>query len=682
MSVNNSPAVICSLLRTDIFFRAVERGDTVLLDKLARFGGSTGYVLQDSCDGTTLLHLAAGLDPCPTEYIRSLLDYGADPNAATTEGITALHIAAVWGNETSLLMLLEAGGDPRLHDDNGNDVFDLLLDSGHLECLLKVRPFFGLPVSPPDSDADVSAKGVKRGSDSLQPPSPTSAPVSPPISDAELSAKGGKRGSNSLEPSSATNGPDSDVWDAGDGATDVSQDSDHLDASPADTLSPGCSDVSTDTESLLNTAYVFPHPYMSPVYVGAHRRRRRQRLQMADDEGGGSSMDSSTSSPGGGYGSMTSTASSNVPPELLRLSNSELRDKLLAYKEDVGPVTDFNRSLNLHKLAHIEMGHKTRIRLCEPELVQRDSSFTSDANSDFCEVIHKDPDNGLVLKETHHPSSDVEVLSGRSSPDELVVPVDMQRLANNEVFEKLRQLGEDPGPITDTTRQLYLRRLARITSERSLKASRDVLPPDIHFLVANVAKVLDTYGELELEMVLDFEAPRPDGHWREGTSRTSFNYLLLDSRVTRNLPVRARGLCLADQISDFVKSIFYVGKGKRARPFSHLNDALVVWNGTAKSWQTTSDKTRRILQVWEAGCGVVSLHVFQNVLPVEAYTREACMIEALTKRRLTNVKKGDCYGVVGSWSEKARKKLGAYLIFKAFNIFLSEGERRLGPLDL
>ncbi|KAM7295888.1 ankyrin repeat and LEM domain-containing protein 1-like [Ixodes scapularis] len=670
MSASNSAAVMCSLLRTDIFFRAVERGDSVLLDKLTRLGGATGYVLQDSSDGTTLLHLAAGLDPSPTDYIRGLLDHGADPNAATADGVTALHIAAACGNQASLLTLLEAGGDPRLHDGNGNDVFDLLLDSGHLECLLRVRPFFGLPVSPPDSDAEESAKGH-----SLRSSSAASTPALSPASDAAPTSKGVKRRSDSLEPSPATNCSDSDVSDA----AEVDHDGGHLEDTPTVLLSPDCSDVSSDTESLLNTAYVFPHPYMSPAYTEAPRRRRRHHVRATDDEA--DSMDSS--SAGGGYDSATSSASSNVPPELLRLSNSELRERLVSYREDGGPVTDFNRSLNLHKLAHLEMGREARIRLCEPLFVQPDSTFASDANSDFCEVVHEDPDNGLALKETHHPSSDAEVLtSGRSSPDAPVVPVDMQKLTNDQVFERLKQLGDDPGPVTDATRQVYLRRLARATSERSLKTSRDVLPPDVHFLVANVAKALDAYEALEREMVLDFETPRPEGHWREGNSKTSFNYLLLDSRVTRNLPVRARGLPLAEQVSDFVRGVFYVGKGKRSRPFSHLHDALVVWNGTAKAWQTAGDKTRKVLQIWEAGCGVVSLHVFQNVLPAEAYTREACIIEALTKRRLTNAKKGDCYGVVGSWSEKARKKLGAFLVFKAFQIFLSEGERRLGPLDL
>ena len=41
------------------------------------------------------------------------------------------------------------------------------------------------------------------------------------------------------------------------------------------------------------------------------------------------------------------------------------------------------------------------------------------------------------------------------------------------------------------------------------------------------------------------------------------------------------------------------------------------------------DKVLRILEIWESGLGVVSIHVFQSVIPVEAYTREACMISAL-----------------------------------------------------
>ena len=40
-------------------------------------------------------------------------------------------------------------------------------------------------------------------------------------------------------------------------------------------------------------------------------------------------------------------------------------------------------------------------------------------------------------------------------------------------------------------------------------------------------------------------------------------------------------------------------------------------------------KVQQIIDIWNSGLGVVSLHVFQNVIPVEAFVREACMIEAL-----------------------------------------------------
>lgn len=46
-------------------------------------------------------------------------------------------------------------------------------------------------------------------------------------------------------------------------------------------------------------------------------------------------------------------------------------------------------------------------------------------------------------------------------------------------------------------------------------------------------------------------------------------------------------------------------------------------------FQKLSLKVQHILQIWAAGQGVVSLHCFQNVIPVEAYTREACMVEAI-----------------------------------------------------
>ena len=42
-----------------------------------------------------------------------------------------------------------------------------------------------------------------------------------------------------------------------------------------------------------------------------------------------------------------------------------------------------------------------------------------------------------------------------------------------------------------------------------------------------------------------------------------------------------------------------------------------------------SRKIKQIINIWKENCGVVSLHVFQNTIPCEAYTREASMIDSM-----------------------------------------------------
>lgn len=80
--------------------------------------------------------------------------------------------------------------------------------------------------------------------------------------------------------------------------------------------------------------------------------------------------------------------------------------------------------------------------------------------------------------------------------------------------------------------------------------------------------------------------------------------------------------------------------------------------------------------------GVVCLHVFQNVIPAEAYTYEAAMIDVLGVANLKNLKCGNYYGITGNWPLKERRMLGLYLLYKAMLIFLSEGERQLRPDDI
>lgn len=74
--------------------------------------------------------------------------------------------------------------------------------------------------------------------------------------------------------------------------------------------------------------------------------------------------------------------------------------------------------------------------------------------------------------------------------------------------------------------------------------------------------------------------------------------------------------------------------------------------------------------------------VFHNILPIEAFSREAAMIDCLDVKNLTNLKRGDYYGITLSWPMRQRKQLGVVLLYKAMNIFLQEGESQLRPNDV
>uniref|UniRef100_A0A8D2IDJ7 Ankyrin repeat and LEM domain containing 1 n=1 Tax=Urocitellus parryii TaxID=9999 RepID=A0A8D2IDJ7_UROPR len=176
-----------------------------------------------------------------------------------------------------------------------------------------------------------------------------------------------------------------------------------------------------------------------------------------------------------------------------------------------------------------------------------------------------------------------------------------------------------------------------------------------------------------------FERPDPTKRWREGVVKSSFTYLLLDPRETQDLPARAFSLTRAECFQTFVRAIFYVGKGTRARPDAHLWEALGYRGRPRKQ---ACPKVRQILDIWDSGRGVISLHCFQHVVAVEAYTREACLVDALGIQKLTNQKQGHYYGVVADWPRHRRRRLGVHLLHRALLVFLAEGQRELRPQDI
>ena len=72
----------------------------------------------------------------------------------------------------------------------------------------------------------------------------------------------------------------------------------------------------------------------------------------------------------------------------------------------------------------------------------------------------------------------------------------------------------------------------------------------------------------------------------------------------------------------------------------------------------------------------------QSCVPNESFTREAAMIEALGLDNLSNKVRGKSYGLVGCWEPKRRRKLGVFLLHKAFQLYLIEGEHQLRRRDL
>ncbi|XP_053228450.1 ankyrin repeat and LEM domain-containing protein 1 isoform X2 [Podarcis raffonei] len=314
-------------------------------------------------------------------------------------------------------------------------------------------------------------------------------------------------------------------------------------------------------------------------------------------------------------------------------------------------------------------------------------------------------DEGHALVERHIPCTDDSVANTTSSEDTVIYdwraytgqaarPADVSRssppaaselshLSDEALVRQLRDFGVNPGTVTGLTRKIYLELLEKLMSDPKTKARKGSAgySPEL-------SSALDTYQipdgqEDEMALSRQFDQPDKSRKWREGLLKSSFNYLLLDPRVTQNLPFRSQYISRAECFRTFISAIFYVGKGKRSRPYCHLYEALTHYQQSRrKQGRQACSKVQHILEIWASGQGVISMHCFQNVIPVEAYTREACMVDAIGLKMLTNQKKGNYYGIVAGWPMRRRRCLGTHLLHRAMQIFLAEGERQLRPADI
>ncbi|XP_028672408.2 ankyrin repeat and LEM domain-containing protein 1 [Erpetoichthys calabaricus] len=319
------------------------------------------------------------------------------------------------------------------------------------------------------------------------------------------------------------------------------------------------------------------------------------------------------------------------------------------------------------------------------------------------EFLYTDTEEGHTLIESHVPPTTSNSSRSEDSQNEETVLCDWKsfqkspekgkennseatlgRLTNIQLRRKLQELGENPGPVNRSTRSLYLQQLSRLLKDQQHHDKKGPQTSSVYSpeLVACLESFTlpNCYAD-EMELCQQFDRPDQNRKWREGVIKSSFNYLLLDPRVTKNLPSYGQTINTGVCFQTFISAIFYVGKGKRTRPYSHLYEALEYYRGEKMAKKLCS-KVEHILQIWAGGHGVISLHCFQNVIPVEAYTREACMVDAIGLKMLTNQKRGDYYGVVATWPMKRRRQLGVHLLYRAMQIFMAEGERQLHPADI
>ncbi|XP_004761104.1 ankyrin repeat and LEM domain-containing protein 1 isoform X4 [Mustela putorius furo] len=583
-------------------------------------------------DGAAAVHLAArARHPRGLRCLEALLSRGGDANARSVEALTPLHVAAAWGCRRGLELLLGHGADPALRDQDGLRPLDLAEQQGHHDCMRLLREFqtrtqISTPTGTESQEPELEPE--------LDGPDPwgkglDTRPSGPPSVTQASTALGGSVGRDmGLEASprlpSLLAQPEIADQDSGleqpPGQWDYSSESSFVTAIEAS----GTEDPAPHTSSWARSLPQTKQGFLPGI-------RPSQRMP---------------SSPG-------------TPPLVHRTARAD-REAELNTRLQALTLTSPDASPSPISLPDGSSASSPP-RESPPGLP--DSRFLKDG-----EVSLDSDVAALWLTEDEGSST-----GGRDPIPSCWCPL-VPVVSDLDLLRRLRALGESPGPITPFTRPYYLRRL-----EETRAAAPDFAGRSPELAEALRTGCIPDAQADEDELAQQFERPDPKSRWREGLAKSSFTYLLLDPRETQDLPARAFSLTPAERLRTFVRAIFYVGKGTRARPDVHLWEALRLRRQPGKQ---ACPKVRQILDIWASGRGVVSLHCFQHVVAVEAYTREACLVAALGIQTLTNQKQGHCYGVVAGWPATRRRRLGVHLLHRALLVFLAEGERELRPQDI
>ncbi|KAF7268345.1 hypothetical protein GWI33_018498 [Rhynchophorus ferrugineus] len=665
---------LASLLYDSIEFKHLESVTSLLVEK----GADPNLVLASK--GICPFHLVVGGDSNEFSHkVTSLiLQNGGNPNVRSDEGLTPVHIAAAWGKTNILKLLLRNGGDPLSRDINGKTPRHYASAEGFTDCLDLLDSYF------PDTV-------LQTHQESLQ---DTSSDVNNLVFDKIIVNNGFTVGEYVIDNQavSATSGgedgrlhslPNTDAteyilnW--------FNQQQSIINSTPTDSLtkqfgsttslesadsSPGESDGDRTSKRYDSHYITFRKVYRKTRKKSSIKSPNKTQKSVYFDATKTSLEDTNCEeaenfSLAKEYSTESGIITLPVSVEDIGLSSNiehiPLKKKetssdyqtcsqisIDAFEKNVFEITE-----DLSQL-HIQKGDNT---VCTDDM-----SFVS-----VSEVYkYEDKDEGIVLYEKRLLKSPSEcarsvkssTISSRRStlPESLDYDTDTLR-------RELTQRGFPAGPITVTTKKVYLKKLYQLKKSPVLVNNAKDLPNKRVYSVELEKTLRDTswttdlttYKQLEADLIKQFSNPDPSRKWREADN-------LSPQKIWET----------------FLSGIFYVGKGKRSRPYQHLYDAVELWKDKKP---TTSKKLKRIMDIWKNDGGVICLHVYLNIIPVEAYTREAAMISALTLDNITNVKGGEFYGIAATWPQKKKKMLGVYLLHKAMMIFLQEGERQLFPAD-
>ena len=123
--------------RQPLHYAALD-GNTAMIKLLIKHKAN---VNGSNLDGMTALHISAmmGDDDC----VAALLDGGADSMAEITESKeTPLHFASHQGHNEVVEKLLAAGADPNIRDTEGNSPLDNARKNDHKDCIQLIEKHF------------------------------------------------------------------------------------------------------------------------------------------------------------------------------------------------------------------------------------------------------------------------------------------------------------------------------------------------------------------------------------------------------------------------------------------------------------------------------------------------------------------------------------------------------------